>query len=77
MDVKAKQQFAAVLLNISASLDPTTPLTTGEQEILDDFGTGTTIGDAQAAIANAISTGTNLELAKDLGDEINNRKHNE
>ena len=77
---KAKQQLAALLLNIASSLSPSTQLNAGELEILlllnPAYGTSATVGDAKTEIEIAILSLTNLEHAKDLGDEINNRDEN-
>jgi hypothetical protein len=81
MEEKAKQQLAALLLNVAACLDPSTPLSQGELELIDpNFsaipegdGVEDTVGDAVIDIENAILTGIDLERAKDLADEINNR----
>lgn len=74
---KAKQQLAALMLNVASSLSLSTQLDAGELEILQlinpAYGTGATVGDAVTEIENAILSSTNLEHAKDLGDEINNR----
>jgi hypothetical protein len=78
---KAKQQLAALLLNVASSLNISTVLNAGELEILQlinpVYGTGATVGDALTEIENSINGNTNLELAKDLADEINNRDHAE
>jgi hypothetical protein len=78
MEEKAKQQLAALLLNISAGFDTATLLASGELDILNLFGTGTTVGEALSAIELVITTSdnANMENAKDLADEINNRDHN-
>lgn len=77
MDEKTKQQLAALLLNVAASLDSSTVLSNGELEILQSldltYETGATVGDALVEIESAINTGASLETAKDLADEINNR----
>ena len=74
---KAKQQLAALMLNVASSLSLSTQLDAGELEILQlinpAYGTGATVGDAVTEIENAILSNTHLEHAKDLGDEINNR----
>jgi hypothetical protein len=79
MDEKARQQLAALLLNMAASLSPSTELSNGELEILQlidaSYGAGTTVKDAMLAIEAAIVAGAALEEAKDLADEINNRDH--
>lgn len=83
MEEKAKQQLAALLLNVAASLNPAILLSTGELELIDpDYdlipegdGVGDTIGDAVIDVENAILTGDDLERAKDLADEINNREN--
>jgi hypothetical protein len=78
MEEKAKQQLAALLLNVASCLDPTTILSSGELEILQfinlNYGVDATVGDAVWEIENAIINGVNLESAKDLADEINNRR---
>lgn len=74
---KAKQQFAALMLNVASSLSLSTQLKAGEVEILQYlnpvYGAGATIEDAVEEVENAILGNTNLENAKDLADEINNR----
>ncbi|RJQ20541.1 MAG: hypothetical protein C4560_04905 [Nitrospiraceae bacterium] len=74
---KAKQQYAALCLNAASSLPESTLLTAGEIQILQylnpGYGTGATVGDALTEIRNSILSNANLENAKDLGDEINNR----
>ncbi|MEN8262911.1 MAG: hypothetical protein ABFR82_05565, partial [Nitrospirota bacterium] len=74
----AKRQFVALLLNVAASVESTTWLSQGELEIIQimvaGYGTGTTISDAIIEIENSIITSTNLESAKDLAEEINNRE---
>jgi hypothetical protein len=82
MQEKAKQQFAALLLNLASSLDASTLLTTGELGIYNlivepDAGSATA-GDAAFVIETVINGGdaANMENAKDLADEINNRDHN-
>ncbi|MHA2062330.1 MAG: hypothetical protein ACW963_08595 [Candidatus Sifarchaeia archaeon] len=74
---KAKQQLAALLLNVACCLDFAEILTPAELEILQliDSGatTGATVGDAVYAIEDVIVNGGNLEHAKDLADEINIR----
>jgi len=74
---KAKQQLAALMLNVASSLSFSAQLNAGELEILQlinpAYGTEATVGDAVTEIENAILSETNLENAKDLGDEINNR----
>lgn len=76
---KAKQQLAALLLNVSATLNPATLLSPGELEILqliDPLADATSnIGDAVYAIEDVIINGGSMEVAKDLADEINNRDH--
>lgn len=81
MNEKAKQQFAALLLNVASSLNASTQLSTGELEIynlivVDDV-TLATAGDAVNIIEDVINSGDdfNMENAKDLADEINNRDH--
>lgn len=80
MDEKAKQQLAALLLNVAASLDSSTVLSDGELNILllinNIYELGATVGDAVIEIENAIISGVSLEDAKDLADEINNRDNN-
>ncbi len=83
---KTKQQLAALCLNLASSLDPTTLLREDECSILTMVNgatcLGPTVDDARAAIETAISnvsgngTAGELEDAKDLADEINNRDHN-
>ncbi|RJQ45449.1 MAG: hypothetical protein C4538_08450 [Nitrospiraceae bacterium] len=74
---KAKQQYAALCLNVASSLPESTVLTAGELQILQylnpGYGTGSTVGNALNEIKNSILANANLENAKDLGDEINNR----
>jgi hypothetical protein len=83
MLLKARQQFAALLLNCAASLDPDAiVLDAGELEILQlidsMYGTGSTVQDAKNEIeaiitADPPATQDMQENAKDLADEINNR----
>lgn len=79
MDQKAMQQLAALMLNVASSLPLSTELTAGELQILQQLDpaavTGATVEDALCAIEQAIIAGTNLDDAKDLADEINNRDH--
>jgi hypothetical protein len=76
---KARQQLAALCLNVNVSLDPMTELDADECDILSMITgatcTGPTVGDAVTAIINAINDANpdNDEDAKDLADEINNR----
>ncbi|RJQ55776.1 MAG: hypothetical protein C4526_03240 [Nitrospiraceae bacterium] len=74
---KAIQQYAALCLNVASSLSESTLLTSGEIQILQylnpGYNTGSTVGNAMTEIKNAILANANLENAKDLGDEINNR----
>lgn len=80
MEEKAKQQLAALLLNLASSLDPSTLLTTGELEIHQMVlgATGSTAADAKNVIESVINNrdSANMEHVKDLADEINNRDHN-
>lgn len=79
---KAKQQFAALLLNCASSLPQSTQLATGELQIynliVEPDVTSATVGDAKAVIATVINTANSaqMENAKDLADEINNRDEN-
>ena len=81
MEEKAKQQLAALLLNVASSLSASTSLSTGELEIYNliivTSVTEATVGDAVALIEDVINSGDdlNMENAKDLADEINNRDH--
>ncbi|MBC8414009.1 hypothetical protein H8E50_10130 [bacterium] len=79
MKEKAEQQFAALLLNLSASVSGTAVLKTGELEILQllnpVYSSTATLNDAVFEIENALRNNVLLENAKDLGDEINNRDH--
>jgi hypothetical protein len=76
---KAEQQLAALLLNIAASLDPSTVLSPGELEILQFinpiYDTNATVGDALVEIEDVVNSqlDSSYEAAKDLADEINNR----
>jgi hypothetical protein len=82
MEEKARQQLAASLLNCASSLQVTTQLTTGELEIynliVEPDAQSATVGDAKSTIETVILTPdlANMENAKDLADEINNRDHN-
>ncbi len=81
MEEKAKQQLAALLLSIAAGyLDPLDNLTTSELVILQVttpiFGAESTLGEAVVKIQDAIITEVNLEGAKDLSEELNQRKIN-
>jgi hypothetical protein len=82
MEEKAKQQLAALLLNLASSLDPATVLQSGELEILQlinpTYDATATVLDALTEIENVINLpdNANMENAKDLADEINNRDHN-
>lgn len=75
MEEKAKQQLSAVLLNVASSLDPLTPLSQGEIDILHLLNptVGSSVEDAIMEIENALLNGVGLEDAKDLAEEINNR----
>jgi hypothetical protein len=81
MEEKALQQLAALLLNCASSLPVTTQLSTGELEIynliVEPDVTMATVEDAKTVIENVINTtdAANMENAKDLADEINNRDH--
>lgn len=81
MAEKARQQLAALLLNMVSSLNPSTALSAGELEILQliDAAADSTATVQYAAdvieyvINNALDS--SMEDAKDLADEINNRDH--
>jgi hypothetical protein len=81
MEEKVKLQLAALMLNVASSLPLTTEISSGELEILQALDVTTAgestvdVDDALWAIENAILTGVDLELAKDLAEEINNRDH--
>jgi hypothetical protein len=82
MQQKAEQQLAALLLNCASSLDSATVLDAGELEILQlidpSYDATATVADAKSEIENVIllMDSANMENAKDLADEINNRDHN-
>jgi hypothetical protein len=66
MLTRAKQQFAALLLNITSGL-------LGQDvEIFTDLTTATTVRGARIEIQNLILSLTELERAKDIADDINN-----
>jgi hypothetical protein len=66
MLTRAKQQFAALLLNITSGL-------LGQDvQIYTDLTTATTVRGARIEIQNLILGGTELERAKNIADDINN-----
>ena len=79
MEDKTKRQLAALLLNISAGLDPSIPLTLSQLLLINpDFalipegdGIEDTVGDAVIDIEDAILTGDDLERVKNLAEAIN------
>ena len=71
MQIRARQQLAALLLNLAADfLDETTPIS------LPALTSSTTVGEAVDEIASILtdplSTAEDLERAKDIADSINN-----
>jgi hypothetical protein len=66
MDVRAKQQFAALLLNVvSGILGDGVPVS-------NTLTTATTVRGARLEVMNLILSGTDYELAKNIADDINN-----